>query len=398
MTLDLRIWELGLLDFALPILIASACAEAALPLASHRAAYEISLSDTDFQPPAERPNPDRRLWADRVRISRLVRPGYASNFRQPTELQRNEGNPVSSDIRALTFEDGDGKSLTFQIDSQGLGMPAPPIAGSAARGDRATPVKLTKPTAEKIDIGTDVLFPTQHVERIIAKAREAGGTMEARVYDGSDTGKKVFATLTVIGKEATSPGPDAATAEALGKMRRWPVSVSYFDELSKDAPPEYVLSFDLYENGVSGTLKLDYGAFVLTAKLSKLEWLPTPHLRQVRLGECSSPPRGGTPFPAGVIPSEVRMAWKPGLAPPRRSRSCPAMRRSPICGPSRDAHRLRAGRPRPHPRRSPGPPPPPRSGDNARPRAEPPAGRARFRTGATPIPSASDRNGCACAI
>ena len=59
-------------------------------------------------------------------------------------------------------------------------------------------------------------------------------------------------------------------------MRRWPVSVSYFDEASKDAPPEYVLSFDLYENGVSGTLKLDYGAFVLTAKLSKLEWLPTP--------------------------------------------------------------------------------------------------------------------------
>ena len=100
--------------------------------------------------------------------------------------------------------------------------------------------------------------------------------MEARVYDGSDTGKKVFATLTVIGKPATGSGPDAATAEALGKMRRWPVSVSYFDEASKDAPPEYVLSFDLYENGVSGTLKLDYGAFVLTAKLSKLEWLPTP--------------------------------------------------------------------------------------------------------------------------
>ena len=36
-----------------------------------------------------------------------------------------------------------------------------------------------------------------------------------------------------------------------------------------------MLSFDLYENGVSGTLKLDYGAFVLTAKLTKLEVLPT---------------------------------------------------------------------------------------------------------------------------
>jgi hypothetical protein len=257
--------------------IAAAHADVAMPLASHRAAYEISLSDTDSSrpPSGQTPISASGLIAYEFRGSSCE--GYASNFRQLTELQRNEGSPVSSDIRALTFEDGDGKSLRFQIDSQSSGESAPAIAGSAARGDTGdTTIKLTKPAAEKIDIGNDVLFPTQHIERIIAKARQGGGTMEARVYDGSDTGKKVFATLTVIGKEATSPGPDAATAEALGKMRRWPVSVSYFDEATRDGPPEYVLSFDLYENGVSGTLKLDYGAFVLTAKLSKLEWLPTP--------------------------------------------------------------------------------------------------------------------------
>lgn len=262
---------------ALAISAASARAEVAMPLASHRAAYEISLSDTDSSRPPSGQTPIAASGLIAYEFRGSACEGYASNFRQLTELQRNEGNPISSDIRALTFEDGGGKSLTFQIDSQSLGEPAPPIAGSAARGDAGdTTIKLTKPTAQKIDIGKDVLFPTQHVERIIAKAREGGGTMEARVYDGSDTGKKVFATLTVIGKEATSPGRDAAAAEALVKMRRWPVSVSYFDESSKDAPPEYVLSFDLYENGVSGTLKLDYGAFVLTAKLSKLEWLPTP--------------------------------------------------------------------------------------------------------------------------
>jgi len=34
------------------------------------------------------------------------------------------------------------------------------------------------------------------------------------------------------------------------------------------------MSFDLYENGVSGSLKLDYGSFALSAKLKKLDWLP----------------------------------------------------------------------------------------------------------------------------
>ena len=57
-------------------------------------------------------------------------------------------------------------------------------------------------------------------------------------------------------------------------MRRWPLTVSYFNEANKDSAPDYTMSFDLYENGVSGSLKLDYGAFSLSAKLKKLDWLP----------------------------------------------------------------------------------------------------------------------------
>jgi len=257
--------------------IGSARAEVSVPLASHRAAYEISLGDTDANRPPSGTTPVAASGLIAYEFRGSSCEGYASNFHQLTELQRNEGEPISSDLRALTFEDADGKNLRFQIDSQNSGSNDPPVAGAAARSDGgATTVELTKPTTEKLDIGQDILFPTQHVEHIIAKAREGGGTLEARVYDGSDTGKKVFATLTVIGKQETSPGPDAAAVQGLEKLRRWPVSVSYFDEAAKDAPPEYVLSFDLYENGVSGTLKLDYGAFALTAKLAKLEWLPTP--------------------------------------------------------------------------------------------------------------------------
>jgi hypothetical protein len=53
------------------------------------------------------------------------------------------------------------------------------------------------------------------------------------------------------------------------------VTISYFDAAKKDSAPEYVLSFDLYENGVSGSLKLDYGAFSLAAELTQLELLPS---------------------------------------------------------------------------------------------------------------------------
>lgn len=99
--------------------------------------------------------------------------------------------------------------------------------------------------------------------------------LEARVFDGSDTGEKLFDTLTVVGKEETTPGPDAEKAEPLKSVRRWPVTISYFDAAKKDAAPEYILSFDLYENGVSGSLKLDYGTFSLSAQLTQFELLPS---------------------------------------------------------------------------------------------------------------------------
>jgi hypothetical protein len=260
---------------ALAASIVAARADAVLALAPHRAAYEITMID-DYGAPhggAQAPVAATGLIAYEFSGSRCE--GYNSNFRQFTQLQRSEGDPVSSDIHAVTFEDGDAKRMRFQIDSTMEGADATPIAGLASRADGGdTTVALSKPAAATMDIGKDILFPTEHIERIIARAKEGGGAMEARVYDGSDTGKKVFQTLTIIGKQATTPTPETDFASTLGNIRRWPITVSYFDESAHDAPPEYILSFDLYENGVSGTLKLDYGTFALSAKLKRLVLMP----------------------------------------------------------------------------------------------------------------------------
>ncbi|HTZ67665.1 MAG TPA: cell envelope integrity EipB family protein [Roseiarcus sp.] len=248
---------------------------AVLPLASHRAAYDISLADSSGPTPTSAPTPISATGLIAYEFRGSACEGYTSNFRQLTEMERSEGEPVSMQVNAMSFEEANGKSMRFQIDSEGL-QDTPPVAGTATRGaDDDLRVVLTKPKAQTLDFGRNVLFPTQHIARLIEAAKHGGGAVQARVYDGSDTGAKIFATLSVIGKEATKPGADAQTASALGGIRRWPVVISYFDEAKTDAPPEYTLSFDLYENGVSGSLKLDYGAFALRARLRKLEILPT---------------------------------------------------------------------------------------------------------------------------
>ncbi|MGC2784653.1 MAG: cell envelope integrity EipB family protein [Roseiarcus sp.] len=255
----------------------AALAEAApvLPLASHRAAYDISLGDTSGPTPSSAQTPISASGLIAYEFRGSACEGYTSSFRQMTEMERNEGDPISMQVDANSFEEGNGKSMRFQIDSRSE-QDTPPVAGTATRGDNDDMrVVLTKPKAQTLDFGHEVLFPTQHIERLIEAAKHGGGAMQARVYDGSDTGAKIFATMSVIGKEATKPDEDTETASALSGVRRWPVVISYFNEATTDTPPEYTLSFDLYENGVSGSLKLDYGAFALRARLRKLEILPT---------------------------------------------------------------------------------------------------------------------------
>ena len=104
--------------------------------------------------------------------------------------------------------------------------------------------------------------------------------LELSVYDGSDNGEKVYNTLTVIGQpiagDRTVETPDPATADqAMKALTRWPVTVSYYDRSAKsdsgEQTPVYAMSFELYENGVSRSLVLDYNDFVLAGAMGKLD-------------------------------------------------------------------------------------------------------------------------------
>lgn len=240
----------------------------AIELTPHRAIYELSLSKSvgSKSPTAAH---------GRIAFDFAGSPcqGYVQDFRQLTELQPAEGPTRVSDMHSATFEDSDGRSFDFKMQTKVDNETAESIDGKAVKaGNGPLLVNLDKPKRSKLDLGEDVVFPTEHLKRII-KAAEAGEKIiEVKVFDGSDTGEKVFETTTYIGRPATTPVSEkAAQIPELAKIERWPVSISYFEAGKKDESPSYVLSFDLYQNGISRALKLDYGDFVLSGELSSLE-------------------------------------------------------------------------------------------------------------------------------
>jgi hypothetical protein len=240
-------------------------------LLAHRAVYDLHLAKTR----------GKTAVAARGRIlydfTGSVCEGYTLQFRQVTELDNGEGRVTLSDLRSNTWEEGAGKSYKFNSENYLNQRLVEAVNGKAERHAGMVALALTKPKEHKLDLDAGIVFPTEHVRRIIVAAREGKTILEFPVYDGSDGGEKVYNTLTVIGHAiaptARVPSDAAAGQKALAGLTRWPVTVSYFDRAAKpgEQTPVYAISFELYENGVSRALVLDYNDFSIRGELSTFE-------------------------------------------------------------------------------------------------------------------------------
>src|SRR6516162_2672868 len=204
-------------------------------LASHRAVYELRLAQTR----------GNSAVAARGRIlydfSGNACEGYALQFRQVSELDNGEGKVTLSDLRSTTWEDGAAKKFIFKSQNYLNETLIDSVDGQAERQRDKVAVSLTQPAAKTFDLEAAMVFPTDHMRRIIEAAREGKSILELPVYDGSEKGEKVYNTLTVIGPAIAPnervPNDAAAGKAALASLKRWPVTVSYFDKTTRIGDP-----------------------------------------------------------------------------------------------------------------------------------------------------------------
>ena len=251
---------------------------AAVNLAPHIAIYDLKLTSSRGK---------RALESVRGRIvydfSGSACDGYVLNFRQVTELDSGEGKVALSDLRTATWEEGDGKSFRFKSQNYMDQQEVSEVDGKADRPKDDAAIKLSKPADKTFSAGK-VVFPTEHMRLLIEAARAGKTLLEVAVYDGSESGEKIYQSLSVIGQRIApdkKPEDAAADKDALAGLARWPVTISYFDKVDKkgdndpsEQTPVYAITFEMYENGISRSLKLDYGDFVIDGKMSSLEVKP----------------------------------------------------------------------------------------------------------------------------
>jgi hypothetical protein len=246
-------------------------------LVPHRAIYDLSLGETRGN--SQVAGVQGRIVYD---FDGNACQGYSLEFRQVSELDTGEGKQSTSDLRSTTWEDAAAKSFKFTSQNFVDESLVDSVDGHAEHDATKTAVDLDKPQQRNLDLDAGVVFPTEHMVRVIDAARAGKTILDFPVYDGSETGDKVFDTLTVIGHKIAADDhshdhDDAAAAEPkLAGVARWPVTISYFEKDKADdtgeETPSYSIGFELYENGISRALTLDYNDFIVTGTLTSLQF------------------------------------------------------------------------------------------------------------------------------
>src|SRR6478735_7417230 len=175
-----------------------------IKLTPHRAVYEVTLDDA--RSASGITGIDGRMVFE---FTGSECDGYTLNMRMVTQMTDSQGQTNLTDLRSSTWEEAKGQKFRFQSAQYLNDKLGDVTMGRATRTapDTTVQVNLTQPNHAELDIPAHVLFPTQHSFALIDAAQEGQRLFQAKIYDGSEKGQRVYDTTAFIGKPI-SPGTD----------------------------------------------------------------------------------------------------------------------------------------------------------------------------------------------
>lgn len=180
----------------------------------------------------------------------------------------------------VTWESKDGRRYRFnqrttrngQLDDETKGEAALEAPGKGGTAE------FTKPEAATLTLAPGVLFPMAHTIRLIDGAQAGQQFISVHVFDGG-TLENASQITAVIGPRLA---PGATDGEAKGirdpllDHPSWRVRLAVFPAGGDAEEPDYEETIRLFENGIMQDMILDYGDYVIHAKLDEIAPLPKP--------------------------------------------------------------------------------------------------------------------------
>jgi hypothetical protein len=199
--------------------------------------------------------------------------GWAVRQRLSMTLTNTDGQDIQMVSDYATWESKDGLKFRFHMKQ---------TTDSAVTSQTDGDAKLERPggpgeahytvpedTTKELPPGT--LFPMAHTSAILAAAQNGKKFITLPLFDGTDDGGAEDSSIAILDWKP----PMANQYPLLGSLPSTRVRLAFFDRGSNSEIPTYQVGMRYWSNGVADNLQMDFGDFVMDAKLTELT--PQPH-------------------------------------------------------------------------------------------------------------------------
>ncbi len=240
------------------------------PMAAHRALYTLK-----FDPRATAGSTSDVIGAAGTMGYEVIDAcdGWATHQQLDMTVTNADGQNVHMVSDYTTWESKDGLRFRFhtrQTTDNDVTSQTDGDAELSARGGAGTAhYSSPKETTKALPAGT--LFPTVHTETLLAAARAGKKFLTLPLFDGTSDDGAEDSSIVVLDSKPASPN----AYPILSTLPSTRVHLAFFERTPGTITPDYQVTMRYWENGIADDLQMDFGDFVMDAKLSDLK--PQPH-------------------------------------------------------------------------------------------------------------------------
>lgn len=237
----------------------------AVPLAAHHALYELTFAKSR----------SGDVVAARGEMGYEVIDacdGWAVRQRLKMTVTNTEGQNIDMVSDYATWESKDGLRMRFHVKQMTETAVTSQTDGEATLERRNGPgeVHYTMPKEMTKPLPAGTLFPMMHTAAIIQAARDGKKFLTLPLFDGTDENGAEDSSIVILDRKPPTPNKWAPLS-SLSSSR---VRLAFFDRQPGTITPNYEVGMRYWDNGVADDLQMDFGDFVMNAKMTEFALQP----------------------------------------------------------------------------------------------------------------------------
>jgi hypothetical protein len=198
--------------------------------------------------------------------------GWAVRQRLSMTITNADGQDIQMSSDYATWESKDGLKFRYHMRQTTDTAVTSQTDGEASLQKTGAPgeAHYTSPHDSTSTLPAGTVFPMAHTAAIIAAARDKKHFVSLPLFDGTDENGVEDSFIVVLDWKPPTQGK----WPALSTLPSTKVHIAFFDHGPAAVTPSYEVGMRYWENGVADDMKMNFGDFVMNAKMQ--EFAPQP--------------------------------------------------------------------------------------------------------------------------